>query len=273
MKQFVKSLVPPLFLESLKKITKRKIQWIGDYKNWKEASVQSRGYNPDIYLDKLIKTTKIVRDDESKCERDSVLFDKITYPYPLLSSLFAISSHFQAKSLFICDFGGSLGSVYFQNRKFLRMLPDFTWNILEQDKIIETGKKNFQTSELLFHSNFEEALSHAKPQDTKILILSGVLQYLEYPYQILDSLIKTFNFNGIIIDRTSFSKDKKPHIVLQKVPKKIYDTECPMHLLSKTELLSIVRGGGYQLLVEFDSYCDYNEKHIDFLGFTFFKEK
>lgn len=273
MKQLLKSLIPPVILQALNQAIGRSIQWVGDYKSWEEASIQSRGYDPDIYLNKLIETTKVVRDDENKCERDSVLFDKIAYPYPLLSSLFAISSHFQAKSLFICDFGGSLGSVYFQNRKFLKILPGFTWNVLEQDKIIEAGKKNFQTSELLFHSDFEEALSHIKPQDTKILILSSVLQYLQEPYQILQSLVDTFDFDAIIVDRTPFSTDKNHQITIQKVPQKIYPTQYPCHLFSKDEFLTFMSGKQYCLFDEFESYCDKSEKQINFLGFSFFKEK
>lgn len=272
-KQLFKSLIPPVILQALNQAMGRNIQWIGDYKSWKEASIQSKGYDPDIYLNKLIETTRVVRDDESKCERDSVLFDKITYPYPLLSNLFSIIARFESKSLFVLDFGGSLGSVYFQNRKFLRMLPSFTWNVLEQDKIIEVGKKNFQTSELLFHSGFEEALSHIKPQDTKILILSSVLQYLENPYQVLQSLIDTFDFDAIIIDRTPFSTDKNHHITIQKVPQKIYPTQYPCHLFSKDELLAFMNSKQYCLFDEFESYCDNSEKQINFLGFSFFKEK
>ena len=273
MKQLLKSLIPPIVLQALNQIMGRNIQWVGDYKSWEEANTQSRGYDPDIYLHKLIEITKVVRDDESKCERDSLLFDKITYPYPLLSNLFSIITHFGSKSLFILDFGGSMGSVYFQNRKFLRILHGFTWNVLEQDKIIEAGKKNFQTSELLFHSNFEEALSHIKPQDTKILILSSVLQYLQEPYQILQSLVDTFCFDAIIVDRTPFSTDKNHHITIQKVPQKIYSTQYPCHLFSKDEFLAFMSSKQYCLFDKFESYCDTHTQRFNSLGFSFIKEK
>lgn len=271
MKALIKSLIPPIALSAINKITGRNLQWIGDYKDWSEASTQTKGYNPDIYLDKLIATMKLVRDDESKCERDTVLFDNITYPYPLLSNLFAIASHSHSESLFILDFGGSLGSVYFQNRKFLRMLPSFTWNILEQEKIIKAGKNHFQTRELHFHTTPQEALLALKPNDTKVLILSGVLQYLQNPYNILASLIETFGFDAIIIDRTPFSKDDNHHIVIQKVPKEIYQTQYPCHLFSKKEFLSQLGGGGYELFDTFESYCDAPTARFDSLGFSFIK--
>ncbi|WP_305862904.1 methyltransferase, TIGR04325 family [Helicobacter cholecystus] len=256
MKQFLKSLIPPIILQILNFTTRRSIQWSGDYKSFDEAQAQSKGYDPDIYLSKLIDAVKIVKDDESKCERDSILFDKIIYPYPLLSNLFSLSTYFQAKSLYILDFGGSMGSIYFQNRKFLHTLPHFTWNILEQDKIIQAGKKYFQTQELLFHSSFSEAANHIKPLDTKILILSSVMQYVKTPYKILQSLIDRFNFDAIIVDRTPFNINSSHRITIQKVPQKIYQTQYPCHLFSKEEFISFFTHNHYSLFDEFISYCD-----------------
>lgn len=275
MKHLIKSFIPPIALQVANKITGRNIQWIGKYTSWDEANsnIKGKGYDPYTYLDKLINVMKVVRDDESKYERDSILFDKMTHPYPLLSSLFALTSLLQAKSLYVLDFGGSLGSLYFQNRKFLRSLPKLSWNILEQEPIIKAGKKHFQTQELLFHSSFEEAESRLKPQDTKILILSSVLQYLKNPYEVLDSLIERFNFDAIILDRTPCNKDEGHRIAIQKVPQKIYQAQYPCHLFQEYELLEQIRGGGYIMLDRFSSYCDNSNKEIDFLGFSFYKER
>lgn len=272
MKHFLKSLLPPIAVQTINVITGRNIQWIGEYSSWEEASSCTRGYDPDIYLDKLIHTTQIVKNDNTKSERDSVLFDKIIYPYPLLSNLFAITSFFQAKSLYILDFGGSLGSLYFQNRKFLQFLPSYTWNILEQDKIIAIGKKFFQTDELFFHADSKDAKKNCKPSDIKILILSSVLQYLEDPYITLSMLIKNFEFDGIIVDRTPFSKDKSHHIVIQKVPKSIYKTQYPCHLFSKSNFLKFLYEKNYKTFDEFDSYCDTHTSRFNSLGFSFIKD-
>lgn len=274
-KNFFRPFIPPIISYLFRKIFAKQIQWVGEFKTWDEASCRAKGYNPNIYLNKLIETVKIVKNDSSKYERDSVLFDKVDYPYPLLSNLFAITSHCQAKSLYILDFGGSLGSLYFQNQNFLQMLPTYTWNILEQTEVIRAGKEIFQTNKLRFHSSFNEALTHVKVQDTRILILSSVLQYLENPYQVINSLLMTFDFDGIIIDRTPFSKDDKHHIVLQKIPKRIYETQYPCHLFSKQELLNSIvgGGGGYQLLDSFESYCDAHTTRFKSLGFSFIRSR
>ena len=54
-------------------------------------------------------------------ERDSVLFDTIRYSWPLLSDLLRAASEDQ-NHLSVLDFGGSLGSSYYQNRVFLSHL-------------------------------------------------------------------------------------------------------------------------------------------------------
>ena len=273
MKALIKSLIPPLLLTLLNKLTKRTIRWSGDYKNWEEAASKCVGYDPDIYLAKLIESTQIVRDDESKCERDSIVFDEILHPYALLSNLFAASSHLKAQSLYILDFGGSLGSLYYQNRKFLRLLPHFTWNILEQDKIIQAGKEHFQTQELCFHTNIEEAKSHIKQGDTKVLILSGVMQYLPTPYEMITELLESFDFDIILLDRTAISKTQKHRITIQEVPRQIYRAAYPCHAFAKAELLAIfLRGRGHHLLDTFDSYCDESYADIEFKGFAFVKK-
>ncbi|WP_027327692.1 methyltransferase, TIGR04325 family [Helicobacter pametensis] len=273
MKQLIKSLIPPIILQIINKISNRNIQWVGDYSTWQEASLQVRGYDPDIYLQKLIDITKIVRDDESKCERDSVLFDQITHPYPLLSNLFSIVTHLQTQSLYILDFGGSLGSLYFQNRKFFRLLPHLTWNILEQDKIIDAGKRYFESPPLFFHSTIKDAKVNLKSNNTKILILSSVLQYLENPYSTLQWLLSEIDFDAIIIDRTPFSRDQQHRIIIQKVPQKIYKTQYPCHLFSKQDFLEFIDREGYSLFDEFESYCDAHTSRFKSLGFSFLRKK
>lgn len=249
MKNIFNELCPPLLKRLLSACLKRNLAWVGDFQTWQEAEKQTTGYDANAYLAQLIKAIQIVRDDESKLERDSLLFDEIIYPYPLLANLFALLTHFEAKSVFFLDFGGSLGSLYFQNRKFLRLLPAFTWNILEQEAIIQAGKKHFQTQELLFHSSLLEAKTFIKPKDCKILILSSVLQYLENPFKTLKEILKEIDFDGILIDRTLFNRQDKHRIAIQNVPPHIYRASYACHLLSKTQFLEFfcsltAKGGG-----------------------------
>lgn len=273
-KTLFNELCPPLLKKSINASLGRNLAWIGDFETWEEARKQSTGYDVHTYIEELIQKVKIVRSDEGKSERDNVLFDFITYPYPLLANLFALLTHLGSKNVFFLDYGGSLGSLYFTNRKFLRVLESFTWNILDQEIVIQAGREHFQTTELLFHSSIDEAKSHIRPQDRKILILSGVLHYLEDPFGTLEELLKTIDFDGILVDRTPFSQCGRDQIKVQKVPSQIYRASYPCRLFSKTQFLEFfqriaTRGGGYKLLDTFDSYIDTHQKDMLFLGFCF----
>ena len=92
--------------------------WYGDYINWHEAKKKCLGYDASSILDKIKIATSKVKSGEAKYERDSILFSDVEYSWPLLSALMWVSS-MQKGRISTLDFGGSLGSSYFQNKKFL----------------------------------------------------------------------------------------------------------------------------------------------------------
>ena len=100
-------------------------EWFtGDYSSWEEALKFCDGYNKPNILEKVKNSLLKVKKGEAVYERDSVLFDHIEYSMPLLVSLLYMTTVYK-NNLNILDFGGSLGSSYFQNRKFLEKLDPF----------------------------------------------------------------------------------------------------------------------------------------------------
>ena len=61
---------------------------------------------------------KLFYQKKAKFERDSFLFYKESYDETFLSIIKKIKK--KIKKIYLCDFGGSLGSLYFQHRSFLR---------------------------------------------------------------------------------------------------------------------------------------------------------
>ena len=119
-----------------------------------------------------------VKNGEAVYERDSVLFDEIEYAWPGLAGL--MWSRLRCGgTLNVLDFGGSLGSTYFQNRAFLSVLPGVRWNIVEQSRHVETGKAWFEDDRLRFYPDIADCLADTQPN---VVLLSNVLQYLEHPY-------------------------------------------------------------------------------------------
>lgn len=92
--------------------------WYGNFSSWNEAVIRSTGYDSQIILEKVKNSLLMVRDGMAPYERDSVIFSEVQYSFPLLSGLMWIAAQNNGR-LNVLDFGGSLGSSYFQNLHFL----------------------------------------------------------------------------------------------------------------------------------------------------------
>ncbi len=258
-KEILKEYIPPFFL---RKITGLFYGWSGNYKSWEEAQQHSTGYDSALILNKVKDALLKVKNGEAVSERDSINFDKIEYSFPLLSALLWIANQNRGE-INLIDFGGSLGSSYFQNKKFLAYLNKVNWNIVEQKHFIECGKQYFQDDNLQFFENIEEC---RKIHNANTILLSSVLQYIDKPYQLLDYIIKQ-KFKYIIFDRTPFLMNKKDRITIQKVHPKIYKATYPCWFFNEEKFVCYF-SEHYELITEFDSLDKANIKSV-FKGFIF----
>ena len=207
-----------------------------------------------------------VKNREAIYERDSVLFNEIQYSYPLLAGLMWIAAS-NSGILKIIDFGGSLGSTYFQNRKFLKNLNFLRWSIIEPKKHIRAGKEYFETENLKFYDTIEDCVKIENP-DT--ILFSSVLQYLEKPYELIEYIIN-INFDYIIIDRTGFiNYGNNDLLTVQTVHPNIYIASYPCYFFNKPKFINYFLRK-YTLVSEFNSIDKYNIPAKS-LGFIFKKK-
>src|SRR5690349_18481872 len=92
-----------------KKLTKGKVQrygWSGNYQSWHDVLKNANRYDAGVILEITKNALLKVKRGEAAYERDSVLFDKKEYPFPLLSFLLH-SAVSKKKPLHVLDFGGS----------------------------------------------------------------------------------------------------------------------------------------------------------------------
>lgn len=228
----------------------KKFGWYGNFKTWQEAESLSTGYNVDNILNKVKESLEKVRNGEVFFERDSVIFDKIEYSWELVSILLLIASQNDGK-LNLIDFGGSLGSTYYQNRYFLDRLKSIKWNIVEQNNFVEEGKKTFENEVLKFYSSIDECVK-SETEIVNGILFSSVLQYLEKPYDLLQKVFM-YRFPYIIVDRTGFTLNNEDRITVQKVPKKIYSASYPCWFFSENSFLKMFSDNGYSLIADFYS--------------------
>ncbi|MFC2152101.1 TIGR04325 family methyltransferase [Bacteroidota bacterium] len=254
----IKSIIPKFMLNF---ITRFFYGWSGNYSSWEEAIRKSTGYDAKNILEKVKDATLKVKDEIVPYERDSVVFDEIQYSFPLLSGLMWIAAQNKGK-LNVLDFGGSLGSSYYQNKLFLDSLIEIKWCIVEQHNFVSAGKEHFEDDKLKFYYSIDECL---EKNEIDVILFSSVLQYLEKPYDLLEH-VKSSEIKFLIIDRTPFIKGND-RITVQKVHPKIYKAKYPCWFFNMKKFLSYIERE-YELFLEFDSL---DRANIDstFKGFLF----
>ena len=223
-----------------------RIIFAGHYANWADALRDSEGYDSPLILKKTRDALLQVKNGQAVYERDSVLFDKIEHSFPLLAGLLRAAIAQEGK-LCVVDFGGALGSSYFQCHDFLKPVRQLQWLVVEQPAHVLCGRKDFQSDELFFYNTVEECAANHRPN---CLLLSSVLQYLPEPYVMLRRLLE-LDFPHILIDRTAFLKRDADRLTVQKVPASIYPASYPAWFFSETNLHAAFTDAGYILVADF----------------------
>jgi putative methyltransferase (TIGR04325 family) len=253
-KSKIKDLLPPAFLRF---ITGLFYGWHGNYKTWHDALRKCKGYDSAEILEKVKDSSLKVKNGLAVYERDSLIFDKIEYSFPLLSGLLFIASQ-NKNRLNVLDFGGSLGSTYFQNKTFLNSLSELSWSVVEQPGFVKTGKELFEDGHLRFFNSLDECFHMID-----VVIMSSVIQYIEKPYVLLEE-IKSNKPPYILIDRTPFiaSSDR---ITVQKVNPRIYTGSYPCWFFNEKKFKEFFMTD-YDLVFEFNALDIANIKS-SFKGF------
>lgn len=136
-------------------------------------------------------------------------------------------------ALRVVDFGGSLGTTYFQNRKFLEHLDHVEWRVIEQPRFVEIGAADFSNHQLSFDTDFKKSLDEVRPT---VVLLSSSLQYVEWPDKALGDASLS-SADHIIIDRTPFHGGDNHILTIQTVPRSVYKAQYAAWILSRRKLL------------------------------------
>lgn len=205
-------------------------KWI-EYNTWSEAQINSKGYEDDKILQKVLKATKIIVDADKGFERDGVIFRYDDYSYQLMT-LIAFCAMYKEK-ITIADFGGSGGSLFWKNRKLLAEInKDVEWNVIEQKHFVDCFRKEIcKDTKIKFLYSFSDL-----ENSPEIIIFSGVLQYLyEYKKVIKEAL--ELNPKYIFVDRIWFAMRER--VCVQHVPEAIYKSSYPMRFFRKDNFIEL----------------------------------
>lgn len=245
--KLLKASVPPGLVDLGNRILRQGVYYSGNYSNWMSASEHATGYDSGLILERVRQASMQVKTGAAVFERDSVLFDHVQHSFPVLAGLLRVATE-NGNHLSVLDFGGSLGSSYFQCRDFLSVVDELQWSIVEQEAFVRCGQEHFATGQLQFFYTIGECLQHMRPD---VALLSGVLQYLESPGPVIEELVET-GIPCIIVDRTSFSDAPADRITVQHVPPSIYPASYPCRIFSRQQFLALFQDR-YEVIAGFGS--------------------
>jgi putative methyltransferase (TIGR04325 family) len=263
---FIKNMINPIIVAYFKSILKFGTHYHGRYSKWEEAKSNSNGYDSEIILSRVVNARKKILEGKATYERDSVLFDEITYAFETISALLNISL-LNKSSICVLDYGGSLGSSYFQCARFLKSISNISWCIVEQPELVDAGKKLFQNKQPYFFNNINECCKIFHPN---VALFSSTLQYLSDPLEVLD-LVSQKQIEWIIVDRVPVSMEEGDFYSVQHVSPKIYQGSYPIKIFGKNTLEEFLAKKSYDLFVSYDSNWD--GSHPEFVSGTLFRSK
>lgn len=262
----VKEWLPPVFFKAIRKLRGGQNRYEGSYKAWLDAAALCSGYDSTLILDKVLEATLKVKNGEAVCERDSVLFEKIQYSWPVTAALLWASSRSNG-NLNVLDFGGALGSSYYQNRKFISKLRTVSWHVVEQEHFVKVGRNYIEDNVLKFYGSIKES---TQVQIPNVVLLSSVVQYLPNLDELLIE-INSVNSSVLIFDKTPFIRSADNCICIQHVSKEIYNASYPMWLLSVPKLMDALTN--WQMVEDFStaegSMVTSYGKEFEFGGYIF----
>ncbi len=225
--------------------------WRGDYPTWAAAQKHCKGYDAAPILEKCKHALLKVKAGEARYERDSLLFHQPDYSWALLTIILKIAYENDFK-VHVLDFGGALGSVYYQNKPFLDTIgfKEFTWSIVEQPNFVDCGKQLAQNETLKFYNTLEDCLVERQPN---LILAAGVLSHLEEPNYWIEKFIK-INPLYIVVDRVPFINIGRDLITVQTVFQSIYDGSYPCRFFEEQSFVKTFQP--YTVMAEFVPYDD-----------------
>lgn len=244
--------LPQAVVRMARRSSGRATTFTGNYASWAAACASSDGYEkPDICA-KAVAAARAVRDGSAAFERDTVLFAEPEANWPVLACLLRAAACHGGR-LHVVDFGGALGSTWWQHRSWLQDLPEVKWEIVEQSSFVEAGRREFEVGPIRFRDSLDAC---SVDPTTSLLLFSSVLPYLESPYALLEEVVRR-KFQHVAIDRTGFMRTGGDRLTVQHVPPSIYCASYPSWFFERQKLMRVF-SPHYRLLDEWSSLDEVN---------------
>jgi putative methyltransferase (TIGR04325 family) len=238
----------------------------GPFRSWEEAAQNSDGWDAAVITSKTLDVSLKLRDGQVEYQQDTVIYKSIRYSSTIVAFLL-LSLERHKDKLNLVDFGGSLGTNYYQNRKLLRQLTQtpVAWNIVELPVIAKLGAEHFAEANLRFFSSLDQLESQLGVVPPAFLF-SGSLQCLPTPFAVLDRVIQ-LGASILAFDRLLVGSSDSDAILIQHPnPEKYFDASCPVWRFSKKRFIENLAVKGFSLV---DLFTNRPNASMDHCGLLF----
>jgi len=240
--------LPPRIKTALRILVRRPpITYSRAYPSWIAAKRDAVGYGQPAILEAIRTSALAVKEGRAVYEKDSIAHAKPAFRWPLLACLLHAALHENASSgrpFHVLDFGGSLGSLYFQHLAFLDSMPALLWSVVELPDFVRTGNAEFADERLHYFNTIKEVAGRA-PIDAAIF--SGSLEYLDAPYAVLEQ-IAAAESRYLILDRLHLTTAAEDEIKLQHTKPPLYVAKLAVRFFATRKLLTYLGSIGYGLI-------------------------
>lgn len=170
--------MPESIVRAARRARARKL-FYGDYADWAAAHAASGGGEGAAIVEPIVEAALAVRAGQAAFERDGVRFLEGKEDEALMATLEEVARS-PAGGWRVIDFGGALGSTYTRHLDRLPRGSEVAWDVVEQPDFVAAGRRHLEDERLSFHANVRDAEAL---RTHHVLLCSGVLQYLEAPYE------------------------------------------------------------------------------------------
>jgi putative methyltransferase (TIGR04325 family) len=223
----------------------------GDVGSWAEASAVAGQGCAASALEKVRASALKAKRGEIAFERDSIAFHSREVHWPLLTCISMAALHSHVGRFHLLDFGGSLGSTYFQHRPELSEIPGLRWSIVELSHFVDCGRREFQDDVLQFFYTIGSAAQRA-PVD--LAMFSGSLQSVPEPFRDLENAVEA-GARYLLLDRLPIIDGDRDLITIQHVVHPgFHPGRYPHRAFSKRRLFEKIVALRYRVLWDFAGF-------------------
>ncbi len=210
-------------------------EWFrGEFARWEDAAALAGSYGAPAILERVVAASREVRDGAAAYERDGWAFTEPRLNAPLVAALARTAP--SARRLRVLDFGGALGSLYWQHRGVVRD-GSLDWRVVEQPHYVSLGRSEFQGETLTFWPDVVAACQAWRPD---LVVLSSVLQYLPEPWALLDTIL-ALDAEWLFFDRLPLLETGTDRLTIEHVPPDLGGGSYPAWFLGETRFLATLQ--------------------------------